>query len=979
MNKYFTLCVLVAFALIACGGIRNSSDEIFLGIMTDARDGKTYKTVQIGNQTWMAENLNYETSNSTCYKKSDSSCIKYGRLYVWKEAKDVCPDGWRLPTQLDWDTLYSVVGGVDSAGDMLKSKSGWFSDYNGLDKFAFNVLPAGYNVEPNFSVFVREGLGAFFWSFTDFDDFVANAELVLYNARNIGKLAVSKGVALSVRCIKGEYPIPGKSKMVETAPLIDSRDGQTYKTVKIGNQTWMAENLNYEMENSLCFNKDSTRCSKNGYYNWDDAMQACPAGWHLPNLEEWSILVSTAGGMDVAGKALRSAKGWFDNSLSYDDYGFSVLPPVSKYWSSTETGLSKAFHMEINGNFIGVLLNATDKSSVQGVRCIKDELDSSSTVSRDSSSVRPTEHGSRMEGSILIDSRDGQVYKTETYANLIWMTENLNYEMENSECFYRDVGNCIQYGRLYRWYEASEACPASWRLPTEKEWVEFLEKVNYNFGGSFWSSTNYDRLKMFALDWKRDQGTFLDGKDKDAKLAVRCVKEVGRPENRRECDSVTPASVPSSVIPDPVPGSNSKTVTPASVPWSDSILTDSRDGQTYRTVKIGSQTWMAENLKYETENSVCFNNDSIHCAKYGRLYKTGKLNTVCPSGWHLPTAVEWDTLISAVGGISVAGKMLKSAENWHYCKPGLNKINLKNGGYLCQANSGRLKNGNGTDDFGFSVEPAGFLDEEYVEKCDKVIFKDGFMTCFHSDEYADTTLEVEFCFRNCSDSVVRTKDYVNLELSVRCVKDSPKKKRQKIKPISVVTPSSVVKGTLVDIRDGQTYKTVKIGRQTWMAQNLNYKTEKSLCVEEDSTDCKAFGRFYLWDDAMKACPAGWHLPTEKDWKRLIKAVGDSLTAGRALKSSSGWRGYRNHKGGGGKDEYGFSAFPVSYVQSINWGKEEYNPDNGEYAGFWSSKEFEGECDYEKCAYAWFIDYDKLQISAYEAPKEGGYSIRCVKD
>ena len=963
MNKYFTLCVLVAFALIACGGIRNSSDEIFLGIMTDARDGKTYKTVQIGNQTWMAENLNYETSNSTCYKKSDSSCIKYGRLYVWKEAKDVCPDGWRLPTQEDWGNLFSAVGGVDSAGDMLKSKSGWFSDYNGLDKFAFNVLPAGYNVEPNFSVFVREGLGAFFWSFTDFDDFVANAELVLYNARNIGKLAVSKGVALSVRCIKGEYPIPGKSKMVETAPLIDSRDGQTYKTVKIGNQTWMAENLNYEMENSLCFNKDSTRCSKNGYYNWDDAMQACPAGWHLPNLEEWSILVSTAGGMDVAGKALRSAKGWFDNSLSYDDYGFSVLPPVSKYWSSTETGLSKAFHMEINGNFIGVLLNATDKSSVQGVRCIKDELDSSSTVSRDSSSVRPTEHGSRMEGSILIDSRDGQVYKTETYANLIWMTENLNYEMENSECFYRDVGNCIQYGRLYRWYEASEACPASWRLPTEKEWVEFLEKVNYNFGGSFWSSTNYDRLKMFALDWKRDQGTFLDGKDKDAKLAVRCVKEVDRRENYAESDSLS--SLSSATVDAPRRSLGS--------------VTDNRDGRTYKTVKIGSQTWMAENLKYETENSVCFNNDSNNCAKYGRLYKTGELHTVCPAGWHLPTAVEWDALISAVGGISVAGKKLKSTENWHYCKPGSNKIDLKNGGYLCQANSGRLKNGNGTDDFGFSVEPAVFFDEEYVEKCDRVVCKDGFMSCFHSDEYADTTLEVEFCFRNCSDSVVRTKDYVNLELSVRCVKDSPKKKRQKIKPVSVVTPSSVVKGSLVDIRDGQTYKTVKIGRQTWMAQNLNYKTEKSLCVEEDSTDCKAFGRFYLWDDAMKACPAGWHLPTEKDWKRLIKAVGDSLTAGRALKSSSGWRGYRNHKGGGGKDEYGFSAFPVSYVQFINWGKEEYNPDNGEYAGFWSSKEFEGECDYEKCAYAWFIDYDKLQISAYEAPKEGGYSIRCVKD
>ena len=150
----------------------------------------------------------------------------------------------------------------------------------------------------------------------------------------------------------------------------------------------MAENLNYEMKNSLCFNKDSTRCSKYGYYNWDDAMQACPAGWHLPNLEEWSKLISMAGGMDVAGKALRSAKDWFDNSLSFDDYGFSVLPPVSKYWSSTETSLSNAFHMEINGVFSGVLLNSTEKTSTQGVRCIKNEPDSSSSVSRDSVSCR---------------------------------------------------------------------------------------------------------------------------------------------------------------------------------------------------------------------------------------------------------------------------------------------------------------------------------------------------------------------------------------------------------------------------------------------------------------------------------------------------------------------------------------------------------------------------------------------------------------
>ena len=189
----------------------------------DARDGQTYRIVKIGDQVWMAENLNYETDNSFCYNDSAECCDKYGRLYTWAAAMDsagiwstngkgcgygntcsvaskasatlvrgVCPEGWHLPTQTEWKNLFTAVGGSSVAGIKLKSTSGWNS--NGSDTFSGHRYNDGR--------YASEGGRAYFWSSSEYNSDYAYSMHLYYNDDGVSLVGNPKDYGFSVRCLQ---------------------------------------------------------------------------------------------------------------------------------------------------------------------------------------------------------------------------------------------------------------------------------------------------------------------------------------------------------------------------------------------------------------------------------------------------------------------------------------------------------------------------------------------------------------------------------------------------------------------------------------------------------------------------------------------------------------------------------------------------------------------------------------------------------
>lgn len=398
------------------------------GEFTDERDGQVYKTIDVGNYTWFAQNLNLEYNDgegNSCPGSDPDSCAKYGRMYTWAAAMDsvgiystkaqgcgrgvdcaiilphrgICPEGWHIPSNAEWEILLDSAGGDTIAAPVLKSQMGWRSNgsnTSGTNDLGFSAIPSGPD---------EYGL---FWSSTRNSN-IYGYRLRLFSGADL-KASIGDGAkddAMAVRCVKETVPRP------VSGMFIDDRDGQEYPYIRINTQTWMAKNLNFATDSSACFGNDAANCNMFGrLYIWEAAVAksseecgydkncnlpatgyirgVCPEGWHLPRISELETLIDAAGGGGDAGRVLKSPDTWNyydDDYTGTNETGFNALCAGTRndngvfmsdgmytyYWSASETNSSRARYMQLYYYGKSAGTNSEYKDNYYSVRCVQNE------------------------------------------------------------------------------------------------------------------------------------------------------------------------------------------------------------------------------------------------------------------------------------------------------------------------------------------------------------------------------------------------------------------------------------------------------------------------------------------------------------------------------------------------------------------------------------------------------------------------------
>ncbi len=841
--------------------------------------------------------------------------------------------------------------------------------------------------------------------------------------------------------------------------------GNVYKYVEIGNQVWLAENMRcnkydtqserpgatlstsssstyapYYKDASNTYIWDSFKYSgglsneqieKLGYlYNWAAAVglasesaaqnQAsnfsgnrqgvCPNGWHIPTEAEWDALKAyieeTDGkGGATAGKHLKTTSGWYSGDSDYkagvDTYSFAALPAGYAYgstvsnvgynanfWTATPNSSYNAYYRSLS-YFIDFLCGGSiSKFYARSVRCVKDVPAQSISLSKTLQEFHEIGESVQLNATFVPSNT--------SYTIVTWSSSNTAVATVSND----GLVTCTGFG------DAS--------ITATSDGVSAVCKISAIIESGSVSDVcgnTYKTVKIGTQWWMAEN--------------MRC--------NKYDTQSTRAGATLST--------SSSSTYAP--------YYTDGRNATTSYSGNLTSEQRNKLGYLYNWAAAVGLASESA--AQNQASNFSGNRQGICPNGWHVPTDAEWSTLANYVG--SNAGKKLKATSGWY-------------------------SGGNGTDDYFFAALPAGIANGSTVGSV-------GSIAIFWTATLDNSGIAYHRYLSNIGDGLYSDNYVEGNAQSVRCVKDVPaqsislSKTSQEFHEIgesvqlnatfvpsntsyTIVTWSSsntavatvsndglvtctgfgdasitatsdgvsavckisaiIESGSVSDVC-GNTYKTVKIGTQWWMAENMRcnkYDTQSTRAGATLSTSSSTtfdpyyidasntnnwastgysgdlskeqiekLGYLYNWaatvglasESAAKnqtssfsgnrqgICPNGWHVPTGEEWNTLVNYVGSE--AGRKLKTSSGWRDDKN-----GTDVYGFSALPAGAV----WGS--YNTTSNTFIGgvgnwgfLWTSS-----TDAYSADNADLILIETSDSSGVSATHKGGaLGVRCVRN
>ena len=742
--------------------------------------------------------------------------------------------------------------------------------------------------------------------------------------------------------------------------FVDERDGQEYKTVTIGNQTWMAENLNYKIESeSWCIEEGEKGCKKYGRaYTWVGVLDtansrchpdkeceypfqgACPKGWHVPVLSEWDTLVSVVAQKKkdddsytgVAYLFLAKEDCYYCGS---DDYGFSIMTKKDSLSRLTQFFTSNNFNYEniyyvygyrrgvyVDIDLYDIDIHGVDRSSTypKMVRCVKDEIarpdiTKPETVKSTAPGCEDAKWQPRVQpcNDLTTDNcvyQDGGVKIGEN----VWKkgATNTTPYYDGATCgdgWY--VADSLDWENLFK--DVGGKCFASLMLKSSSGW-NAGNGINA-YGLNITPTGHYDvwvdhAKKTARLDYREfegersDAGFFVYAEDNKYRnvFVFGSTQEVyWSSRTSTSANLLCIKGYREDVKADP---EKEVLINPD---FDYGEFKDPRDNQVYKTTIIGQQKWMAQNLRYETDNSI-----TVEAKKYGQHYTYEDALEACPAGWHLPSQAEFDTLIY-IGAKEYKSRRLLSKDEASYL----------------------------TDVTGFSM---GLIaSEDYSRQHYTASF-------WSSTKITDTTAAILYAYRNSSDTLYTPEARMRQHKSVRCVNDT-----------SFTYGYSGKYEVLEDARDGQTYKAVEIGGSTWMVENLNFASDSSYC-QMDS--CDVYGRHYKYpftsEDSVALCPDGWHISTTADWEKLLANTYEKDSTSAGLRNAFAWPMKVQ-----GDNAYGFNALPNGCYNDYDFGSPR------------TVACFGVETAEDETAYYYRMSENKVVRDSINSANY--YGIRCVKN